>query len=87
MADRWMDSLTMQINAAASTWCLPVRDASTATNDLCKAETPLSVFVTQSDVHSAHLSPFPLSLPQPSLQMQKLFNRLGDVTPTMEPNA
>lgn len=84
-ADGCMDSFTIQINAAASTQSLSVPDASTATNDLYKAGTPLSIFVTQSDMHSAHLSPFPLSLPQPSLQMPKPLNRLGDVTSTMEP--
>lgn len=87
MADGWMDSFAMQINAPASTQRSPAPVASIATNDLCEAGAQLSVFVTQSDMHSARLSPFPLSLPRPSLQMQKPFNRLGDVTSTMEPDA
>lgn len=70
-----MDSSMLQINAPASIQCLPVHAASTATNDLYKEETPLSVFVTQSDVHSMHLSPVPLSLPRPSLQAMKSTRR------------
>lgn len=80
---RMLYSFTMQINAPASTQCLLVRDAITATNNLYKAGTPLSISVTQSDMHSVHLSPFPLSLPRPSLQMP--LNRLGDMPSTMRP--
>lgn len=79
-----MDSSMLQINAPASIQCLPVHAASTATNNLYKAKTPLSVFVTQSDVHSMHLSPVPLSLPRPSLQAIKSTRRHQQWSPARD---
>lgn len=65
----------LQIRAPASIRCLP---------DFYKAETALSIFVTQSDVCSVHFSPIPLSLLPPHLP-RKLLNQLSDMTSTMEP--
>lgn len=49
-----------------------------------RQDTPLSVFVTQSDVHSTHLSPVPLSLPRPSLQAIKSTRRRQQWSPARD---